>query len=80
MNRIYQTRGRTREEAAAHIRVGTTKFDQMVADGRMPEPFAIDGRRVWCVYELDAAFDRLPKSNRSNLASEAENPWSRMAA
>ena len=67
--RVYLTRGRSREQAAAHIGVGTTTFDQMVADGRMPQPRIIGGRVVWCVYELDEYFDRLPRPSLSPESS-----------
>jgi hypothetical protein len=32
----YAPRGLSREEAARYIGVGTTLFDKMVAEGRMP--------------------------------------------
>lgn len=67
--RVYLTRGRSREQAAAHIGVGTTTFDQMIADGRMPQPRIIGGRVVWCVYELDEYFDRLPHPSLSPESS-----------
>ena len=53
-------RGLSREEAAAYVGVGVTKFDAMVADGRMPNPKKIDGRRVWDRLRLDSAFAALP--------------------
>jgi excisionase family DNA binding protein len=53
-------RGLSRAEAAAYVGVGTSKFDEMVADGRMPQPKVIDGRRVWDRLVLDAAFSALP--------------------
>lgn len=53
-------RGLSREQAAAYIGVGVTKFDEMVADGRMPPPKRIDARKVWDIRELDSAFDALP--------------------
>lgn len=34
----YPPRGLSREEAARSIGVGTTKFDEMVRDRRMPRP------------------------------------------
>jgi hypothetical protein len=40
--------------------VSITLFDRMVADGRMPPPRRIDGRKVWDVRSIDVAFDRLP--------------------
>jgi predicted DNA-binding transcriptional regulator AlpA len=53
-------RGLSREEAAMYVGVGSTKFDEMVNDGRMPKPKRIDGRKLWDVRSLDLAFDALP--------------------
>jgi predicted DNA-binding transcriptional regulator AlpA len=53
-------RGLSREEAAMYVGIGSTKFDAMVADGRMPKPKRIDGRKLWDVRKLDMAFDALP--------------------
>jgi hypothetical protein len=62
-------RGLSREEAARYIGVGPTKFDQLVADGRMPKGIRIDGRRVWDVRQLDVAFDAL-------IGDDGDaNPW-----
>lgn len=72
---VYSPRGFSRQKAAAHIGVGETKFEQMVADGRMPIPIEIDGRRVWCVYELDEYFDRLPRRNQNAGTQSIHNPW-----
>lgn len=63
-------RGLSRAEAAEYVCVGVTKFDQMVADGRMPHPKRIDGRKVWDVRQLDTAFARLPSDNHAD-----HNPW-----
>jgi hypothetical protein len=52
-------RGLNREAAAEYIGVSPTKFDDMVRDGRMPPPIAIDGRRVWDRWLIDKAFTRL---------------------
>lgn len=48
------------EGAAAYVAVSTTKFRQMVDDGRMPKPRRIDKRLAWDVRALDAAVDNLP--------------------
>jgi predicted DNA-binding transcriptional regulator AlpA len=55
----YPPRGMNREAAARYVGLGTTKFDQMVLDGRMPKSKRIDGRVVWDRLLLDAAFDDL---------------------
>lgn len=71
-------RGLSREEAAAYVGVGATKFDQMVEDGRMPSPKRIDGRRVWDRLRLDSAFAALPTEG----GDDGHNPddvWSRVA-
>lgn len=65
---VVQRRGLNREQAAAYVGVGTTKFDEMMRDGRMPKPKKIDGRRVWDRYALDRAFEELPDI-------EDSNPW-----
>lgn len=56
----YPPRGLSREEAARYIGVGTTKFDDMVKDRRMPKPKKIDGRVIWDRVALDLAFNELP--------------------
>lgn len=53
-------RGLHREEAAAYVGIGPTKFDAMVVDGRMPKAKQIDGRRVWDRLAIDRAFEALP--------------------
>ncbi len=62
--------GLSRVQSAEYVGVGTTKFDEMVRDGRMPKPKQIDGRNVWDRRALDAAFAALP-----NDADEDANPW-----
>ncbi len=66
--RSLPPRGLSRVQSAAYIGVGPTKFDEMVADGRMPKPKRIDGRVVWDRLELDEAFAALPREADSN-------PW-----
>jgi hypothetical protein len=43
-----------------YVGVSPGKFDELVKDGRMPEPRRIDARKVWDVRALDVAFDALP--------------------
>lgn len=61
----YPPRGLSREEAARYIGVGTTKFDEMVEDRRMPKPKKIDGRVIWDRISLDAAFSDLPSDGEN---------------
>jgi excisionase family DNA binding protein len=62
----YPPRGLSRDEAARYIGVGATKFDEMVADGRMPKPKRIDGRVVWDRLLIDAAFSDLSEERIVN--------------
>ena len=64
--------GLSREAAAQFIGVSTSKFDQMVEDGRMPGPKRIDNRKVWVRRNLERAFDALPDT-------ETPNSWSEVA-
>lgn len=50
-----EPRGLAREDAAAYVGVGTTLFDRMVQDGRMPKSARIDGRVIWDRRQLDRA-------------------------
>jgi len=59
----------SREEAARYVGVGTTKFDDMVRDKRMPKPRKVDGRVIWDRLALDAAFSDLP-SEGGNVIDE----------
>ena len=59
--------GLSREVAAAYIDVSVSKFDQMVADGRMPKPKQIDARRVWDRRKIEKAFGMLPGDETDNL-------------
>jgi predicted DNA-binding transcriptional regulator AlpA len=52
-------RGLSRVYAAAYIGVSPSKFDEMVADKRMPRAIRIDGRRVWDRIKIDEAFAAL---------------------
>jgi len=65
-------RGLNREQAAQYVGVSASKFDEMVADGRMPNPRVIDGRVVWDLWELDEAFSALPHRGGEE---GGDNPW-----
>ena len=63
-----EPRGLNRVQAATYVGVSPTLFDEMVQDGRMPQPKRINSRRVWDRRRLDEAFEALP--NKDDL-----NPW-----
>jgi predicted DNA-binding transcriptional regulator AlpA len=65
-------RGLSRIEAAMYYGVSPSKFDQMVDDGRAPQPRLIDNRKVWDMFELDASFNELPHAENPSVA----NSWS----
>jgi predicted DNA-binding transcriptional regulator AlpA len=68
----YAPLGMSREEVAQHIGIGTTLFDKMVADGRMPPPKCINTRRVWNRIAIEQAFAELPDDSRP---ANDDNPW-----
>lgn len=53
-------RGLDRVRAAQYVGISVGKFDEMVADKRMPSPKRIDSRKVWDKMALDTAFEELP--------------------
>ena len=68
-NYSLSKRGLSRTEAAWYVGVGTSKFDEMVKDGRMPAPIRIDSRVVWDATQVNQAFDSLLDGNADS------NPW-----
>jgi excisionase family DNA binding protein len=66
----YPPRGLSRDEAARYIGVGTSTFDQMVEDGRMPRPLRVGKRTIWDRLKIDAAFADLDEG-RENVIDRA---------
>ncbi len=64
-------RGLSRTEAALYLGISPSKFDELVADGRVSRPRLIDKRKVWDVFELDLAFDDLPRDDHKSVG----NSW-----
>jgi predicted DNA-binding transcriptional regulator AlpA len=59
-------RGLSRVEAAAYVGVSPSLFDEMVKDGRMPEPKRVNARVIWDRLAVDAAFTALPEKDEVN--------------
>jgi hypothetical protein len=55
-------------EAAAAIGISATKFRALVNEKRMPSPRRVDGRNIWDVDELRAAFKSLPHADENEKA------------
>ncbi len=66
-------RGLSRVQSAEYVGIGVTKFDELVADGRMPKPKRIDGRTVWDRIKLDEAFAVLDEG--SSVGGSPGNKW-----
>jgi predicted DNA-binding transcriptional regulator AlpA len=66
-------RGLSRVQSAAYVGVSATLFDEMVDDGRMPQPIRINSRVLWDRLQLDAAFAALSHT------SDEGDPWSKLA-
>ena len=65
-------RGLNRESAAFYVGIGTSLFDALVDEGRMPKPKLINSRKVWDRHEPDIAFNKLPNGERSD---DEPNPF-----
>lgn len=64
-----------REAAAAYVNVSPVTFDEMVAEGQMPAPrWLVGRRRAWDVRELDAAVDRLPRADSDATWEDIDAP------
>lgn len=66
----FPPRGLCREDAALYIGVGTTTFDKLVDEGRMPKPIRIGKRVVWDRLKIEAAFADLDE-DRENFIDRA---------
>lgn len=66
-------RGLSRDQSAAYVGVGVTKFNEMVEDGRMPKPKHVDGRVIWDRYLLDQSFEAL--DNNEGGVAKAKAAW-----
>jgi len=57
----------SREEAARYIGVGTTTFDRLIEERRMPRPARVGKRVIWDRLKLDAAFFELGEQTENYL-------------
>lgn len=60
----------SREQSAEYVNVSPSLFDDMVADGRMPEAVVLSERRFgWIQRELDKAVAVLPRKGHAESRS-----------
>ena len=69
----WEPKGLSSGQAAAHLGISQSKFEELVKDGRMPQPHRIDGRRLWDRHEVEECFDILPRAGTPNV-----EPWGQM--
>jgi hypothetical protein len=70
--------GLDRNDSARFIGVGTTLFDEMVEDGRMPAGHLANSRVLWDREELRAAFKKLPRKAVKAVATMTASSWANM--
>ena len=80
--RLPVRRGLDENEAAVYLSLSPSFFRKLVADGQMPRPRIIGGRRIWDIEELDLAFKALPREGGDHDPifvaeghGEGRNPW-----
>lgn len=66
----YPPRGLSREEAARYVGVGTSTFDKLIEEGRMPRPLRVGKRTIWDRLKIEAAFADLDEG-RENVIDRA---------
>jgi excisionase family DNA binding protein len=71
-------RGLAESEAAVYLSLSPSFFRRLVAQGLMPRPRLIGGRRIWDVEELDLVFKALPRERgdiEPDFIDGAGNSW-----
>ena len=71
----FAPKGLSRVDAARHIGVSASMFDEMVRDGRMPQPKLINARVLWDRMKVEAFFDILPERGVSNAETDGWEDW-----
>jgi predicted DNA-binding transcriptional regulator AlpA len=66
-------RGLNRVEAAEYVGIGTTLFDKLIKEDRMPSGKKLDGRVIWDIRQLDRVMDDLFELNVDAFASYGQH-------
>ena len=67
-----------RDEAAAALGISPTKFDELVADGRMPKPIKVDAMRLYDTEQVREAWLRIRDAEADN--DNGKNPFDETVA
>jgi hypothetical protein len=76
----YPPRLLAADRAASYVRFGSTKFLEMVDDGRMLKPVDVDGSKRWDRFELDDAVDNLKDRRRDPVMRDRDRLQERINA
>src|SRR6516165_4919117 len=68
------------DRASSYVGFGSTKFLEMVDDGRMPKPVDVDGSKRWDRFELDDAVDNLKDRRRDPVMRDRDRLQERINA
>ncbi|WP_409568012.1 hypothetical protein [Methylobacterium sp. E-025] len=68
----FAPRGLSRMESARHVGVSPSLFDEMVRDGRMPQPKQINARVLWDRVKLEVFFEALPERQSANAEADGD--------
>jgi predicted DNA-binding transcriptional regulator AlpA len=63
------------KDAILYLSIGRTKFRTLIANGRLPQPYCLDGCRLWKTSELERAFDNLIGAAANDNEPNVENSW-----
>jgi hypothetical protein len=67
--------GLSRIHSAEYVGVSPVLFDEMVQDGRMPQPKQVNSRLIWDRLELEEHFRDLPRRAVSGHVDESGSEW-----
>jgi hypothetical protein len=66
------------DRAAAYIGFGSTKFRELVQDGKMPKPIDVDGSPRWDRHDLDGAVEDLKDRRKDPLTRDRDRLHERL--
>jgi predicted DNA-binding transcriptional regulator AlpA len=71
----YPPRAMRADRGAAYLDMGKSKFLELVAQGRLPQPVRIDGVVTWDRLELDAAYEQMKREETGQRRNPIEDHY-----